>query len=69
MSSGSGYVDTTAATYRLTCERTGGASMTIPAATQFPSRVVFTRLDETTNTSTSGVGSPALRGGPTGKVR
>jgi len=69
VSSGSGYVDTLAATYRLVCQRTGGDSMTIPAATEFPSRIVLTRLDNVTSTATSGTGSTVPRGAPAGASR
>jgi hypothetical protein len=59
--SGSGPLDTTAATYRLACQMGGGTSMTIPGLAQFPARVVFTRLDDVTNLNSTGTGSTAPR--------
>ena len=59
--SGGGYLDTTAATYRLTCQRSGATSMTIPAVPQFPARVVLTRLDDVTAAGSTGAGSTAPR--------
>lgn len=60
--SGSGYVDTTTATHRVACQKGGGSSMTIPALSAYPARVVFTRIDTVTVAGTTGVGGTLPRG-------
>jgi hypothetical protein len=61
--SGSGYVDTTAATYRLLCQQSGGTAMVVPAAPNFPARIVFTRVDDVTETISNGAGTVSPRAG------
>lgn len=61
LASGSGYVDTTTASYRLGCQQSGGDSLTIPALPNFPSYVVFTRVDDVTSAGSTGAGSAAPR--------
>lgn len=46
--SGSGYVDTTSKTYRLSCQQSGGATMSIPALPGLPQTIAFTRVDDAT---------------------
>jgi hypothetical protein len=60
--SGSGYVDTTTATYRLVCQQNGGTDMVIPAVPNFPARIIFTRVDDVTETISNGAGTVAPRG-------
>ncbi|GAB3253905.1 hypothetical protein [Nocardioides dilutus] len=54
--SGSGYLDTTTATYRLACQRAGGTTVTIPNDSRYPARLVLTRVDDVTATNSTGVG-------------
>jgi hypothetical protein len=61
IASGSGYVDTTISSYRITCQRSGGDDMTIPALPNFPSTIVFTRVDDVTTGSSTGAGSALPR--------
>jgi hypothetical protein len=60
--SGGGYVDTTSATYRFTCQRSGGTSMTVPSSHNFPGDLILTRLDDVTLTGTTGVSGAQPRG-------
>jgi len=59
---GGGYVDTTTATHRFVCQRSGGTAMTVPLSSQHPARIVFTRVDDATVAATSGVNSASPRG-------
>jgi hypothetical protein len=61
--SGSGYVDTTSATYRMLCQKSNGTSLQIPAAPNYPPTVTFTRIDDATVASTSGTDTSAPRSG------
>jgi hypothetical protein len=60
--SGSGYVDTTNAAYRFACQRSGGTTMTIPASSQFPARLVLTRVDDVSTVASTGANSTLPRG-------
>jgi hypothetical protein len=63
--SGSGYLDTTAATKMLGCERTGGGTMTLPAGTfSFPSQVTLTMLDDVTSGTSTGAPFTPVAGRP-----
>ena len=62
---GGGYVDTTSATYRLTCQRVdGSAPINIPANLQYPATIAFTRVDDVSSATLTGAGSPDFRQGP-----
>ena len=60
--SGGGYVDATTATYRFVCQRTGGATITIPTSSLIDARLVLTRVDDVTTGANTGTGSTQPRG-------
>jgi hypothetical protein len=59
--SSGGYIDTTAAAYRVVCQSDGATSVSVPGSTNIPSQASLVRVDDVTLTQSSGSGLALAR--------